>query len=189
MSVSVLLVETRPDRSRELMLALESAGFSLLGIVSEGEDIHDAVRSLKPDAIVIDADSPSRDTLEGLGMVGSRFPRPVLMLSGAADTDLVREMAGLGISTYAVDGLSGPLLRTLIEVTIAQFQRERSLSNALSDAQRQLSERRLIDRAKCSLMESQGLTEDEAYHRMRRTAMSRGIKIVELAAEVMGSRA
>jgi two-component system, response regulator / RNA-binding antiterminator len=103
------------------------------------------------------------------------------MLSESADTELVHEAANLGISTYAVEGLSPALLRSLVEVTMAHFQKQRSLSVELEEAQRALKERRVIDQAKYRLVTEMGMSEDQAYHQLRRMAMERGMKLAELA--------
>lgn len=181
MSVRVLIIDAHSERTGPLAAALEAAGFAVAGIVSEDQDIYAAVGELKPDAILIDADSPTRDTLEGLAVLGQRYPRPILMLSESADTELVRDAARLGISTYAVDGVSAPLLRSLVEVTMAHFQSRRSLSEELQEAQQALHDRKIIDKAKYRLVQEMRMSEEEAYHQLRRMAMQRGMKLVELA--------
>jgi response regulator NasT len=186
MSVRVLLIDAHSERTQPLAQALSAAGFEVAGVVAESEDLHEAVRRLKPDAILIDADSPSRDTLEGLAVLGRRFPRPILMLSESADTELVRDAARLGISTYAVDGISPALLRSLVEVTMAHHHNQRHLASALEDAQQALQDRKLVDRAKYRLVQEMGMSEDEAYHRLRRMAMERNMKLAELARLLLG---
>ena len=181
MSATVLIIDAHSERTQPLAQALRDAGFAVLGVVSETEDLDEAVHRLQPDTILIDADSPSRDTLEGLAVLGKRFPRPILMLSESADTELVQEAAGLGISTYAVEGLSPALLRSLVEVTMAHFQRQRSLSAELEQAQQALKDRRVIEQAKYRLVKEMGLPEEQAYHQLRRMAMERGMKLVDLA--------
>lgn len=181
MVARVLIIDAQSERTEQLAQALAAAGFEVAGIVAESDDVHGAVKALKPDAILIDADSPSRDTLEGLAILGKRFPRPILMLSESADTDLVRDAAGLGISTYAVDGISPVLLRSLVEVTMAHFQNQRSLTSELQEAQQALQDRRFVDKAKYRLVQEMHMTEEEAYHQLRRMAMERSMKIAELA--------
>ena len=181
MPARVLIIDAQSERTEQLAQALAAAGFEVAGIVAESDDVHGAVKSLKPDAILIDADSPSRDTLEGLAVLGKRFPRPILMLSESADTDLVRDAARLGISTYAVDGISPALLRSLVEVTMAHFQSQRSLAGELQEAQQALQDRRVIDKAKYRLVQEMHMSEEDAYHQLRRMAMERGMKIAELA--------
>ncbi|MBV8062199.1 MAG: ANTAR domain-containing protein [Nevskia sp.] len=181
MPARVLIIDAHSERTDLLAQALGAAGFELAGVVSESDDIYGAVQSLQPDAILIDADSPSRDTLEGLAVLGQRFPRPILMLSESADTELVRDAARMGISTYAVDGISPTLVRSLVEVTMAHFQTQRSLAGELQEAQQALQDRRVIDQAKYRLVREMRMTEEEAYHQLRRMAMQRGMKLVELA--------
>ena len=181
MPATVLIIDAHSERTQQLAQALAAAGFVVAGIVAESDDVHGAVKSLKPDAILIDTDSPSRDTLEGLAVLGKRFPRPILMLSESTDTDLVRDAARLGISTYAIDGISPGLLRSLVEVTMAHFQNQRSLASELQEAQQALHDRRIVDKAKYRLVQEMRMTEEQAYHQLRRMAMERGMKIADLA--------
>lgn len=181
MPARVLIIDAQSERTQPLARALGAAGFEVAGVVGEADDIYGAVDRLAPDAILIDADSPSRDTLEGLAVLGKRFPRPILMLAESADTEMVRDAARLGISTYAVDGLSPALLRSLVEVTMAHFQTQRSLAGELQEAQQALQDRRVIDKAKYRLVRDLRMTEEEAYHQLRRMAMERNMKLVELA--------
>ncbi|MDR3418178.1 MAG: ANTAR domain-containing protein [Nevskia sp.] len=181
MSARVLIIDAHSERTQQLAQTLASAGFEVVGVVEETQDVHDAVRTLRPDAILIDVDSPSRDTLEGLAVIGKRFPRPILMLSESTDTELVHDAARLGISTYAVEGFSPGLLRSLIAVATAHFQRQRLLTDELEEAQQALQDRRVIDKAKYRLVQEMGMTEEAAYHQLRRMAMERGLKLAELA--------
>ncbi|GAC1625388.1 MAG: ANTAR domain-containing response regulator [Nevskia sp.] len=186
MSIRVLIIDARSERSRRLELALAEAGFEVLDVVAESGDVHGRVQALKPDAILIDSESPTRDTLEGLASISDRFPRPILLLSDQAqDNELVRSAAQIGVSAYVIDGVSALTIRSLIEVAIAHFDTRRTLFAELEQTQRALHDRRIIDRAKCALMESHGLSEHEAYHRLRRGAMTRGLKLVEMAAELI----
>lgn len=186
MSIRVLIIDARSERSQRLELALAESGFTVLDVVPEGGDVHGRVRELEPDAILIDSESPTRDTLEGLAAIGSRFPRPIVLLSEhASDNELVRSAAQIGVSAYVIEGVSAPTIRSLIEVAIAHFDTRQSLHVELAETQRALHERRTIDRAKCALMEAHGLSENEAYHRLRRGAMARGMKLVDMATELI----
>ena len=190
MSIRVLIIDARSERSRRLELALAESGFEVVDVVAESGDVHGRVQSLKPDAILIDSESPTRDTLEGLAAIGASFPRPIVLLSDQAqDNELVRSAAQIGVSAYVIEGISAVTIRSLIEVAIAHFDTRRTLFAELAQTQRALHDRSVIDRAKCALMETHGLTEHEAYHRLRRSAMTRGLKLVEMAAELIGKQA
>jgi response regulator NasT len=187
MSARIVVVQASSERTAELARALRAAGFDVVGIVADDGDVHGCVSRLAPDAVLIDAESPTRDTLEGLALISKRFPRPILMLSDSADTDLVQDAALLGISAYVVEGFSPPLLKSLIEVSMAHFHTRAALTQELQQARQALGERRQIDQAKRRLMQQHQLGEDEAYHRLRRQAMSRGLRIAELAREILAA--
>ena len=70
-------------------------------------------------------------------------------------------------------------------VAMARFQVEESLRQELAAARSQLSERKVIERAKGLMMKRQGLSEDEAYARLRRGAMDRKLRLVDLAQRII----
>jgi two-component system, response regulator / RNA-binding antiterminator len=64
---------------------------------------------------------------------------------------------------------------------MARFQHEQELRRELADARTQLHERKVIDRAKGLLMQRQGLSEQQAYDKLRKNAMDRGLRLGEVA--------
>jgi response regulator NasT len=80
-----------------------------------------------------------------------------------------------------VAGLPSESIKPVIEVALARFEHEEKLRAELADARTQLEDRKVIDRAKGLLMTRQGLTEPEAYARLRKAAMDKGIKLSEIA--------
>lgn len=181
MAIRVLIIDARSERTPALEHALADAGFVVLDVVPENGAVHRRVADLEPDAIIIDSESPTRDTLEGLATVSGNYPRPIVMLSEQGGTDLVRDAAQLGISAYVVDGVSTSLVRSLIEVSILHFRCQRLLEAELAQTQNAFAERRCIDSVKCQLMEREGLTEELAYKRLRKLAMDRGQRIADVA--------
>ena len=68
---------------------------------------------------------------------------------------------------------------------MARFEHEQELRTNLQHAQTQLQDRKVIDRAKGILMQRQALTEDEAYKKMRKTAMDKGLKLRDVAQRIL----
>jgi response regulator NasT len=96
------------------------------------------------------------------------------------------------VSAYIVAGLSAQRIQPILQVAMARFEREQALLQALTSTQNErdalsteLKERKLIDRAKGLLMQRQGLTEDEAFKKMRKTAMDKGLKVAEVAQRML----
>lgn len=181
----VLLVNDTEKPIGELRQALTRAGYTVLDdVASVGALLH-AVQSQQPDVVVIDVDSPSRDTLEQLSMLHTHAPRPVVMFSGDGDDALIHAAVGAGVTAYVVDGLAPARLAPIVQVALARFAHESSMRKRLDDVQQALQDRKQIDRAKGLLMEKRGLSEADAYAALRQQAMKQGVKLAEVARRIV----
>ncbi len=177
----VLLIDDGAHRVRLIRDELVAQGHEVVGVVDSARVIHDAVEQLHPDAVIVDSESPSRDTLEHLAVLSSRNPRPVVVFAEDDADDPMRRAMAAGVSAYVVAGLQPQRVASVLRVAIARFEQDRQLRVELAEARQQLSQRKVIDRAKGLLMKRQGLAEDEAYALLRKTAMDKGLKLAELA--------
>ena len=181
----VLIIDEFPARARALRAALAKADCEVVGVLASAIALLDQVEALAPDAIIVDTDSPTRDTLEHIVIVSRDRPRPIVMFGSDAAPDTIREVVRAGVSAYVVDGLDAKRLRSIIDVAVARFDEFQRLREELATANRKLSDRRIIDRAKGILMEARGLSEDAAYDFLRKTAMNRKQRIVDVARRVL----
>lgn len=181
----VLVVESSRERAADVCAALALAGHQVAAVLSSAMDLSDQVLATKPDVIFIQADSPSRDTLEHLATMNRDCPRPVLLFSQDTDSEMIRRAVKAGVSSYVVDSVSAERLDSLVEVAIAQFEEFQTLRAELDDANRKLSERIVVDKAKGLLMKARGLDEEAAYHALRKLAMERGRKLANVARDVV----
>lgn len=181
----VLVVDSSRERAADVCAALALAGHQVAAVLSSALDLSDQVLATKPDVIFIQADSPSRDTLEHLATMNRDCPRPVLLFSQDTDSAMIRRAVKAGVSSYVVDSVSAERLDSLVEVAIAQFEEFQTLRAELDDANRKLSERIVVDKAKGLLMKARGLDEEAAYHALRKLAMERGRKLADVARDVV----
>ena len=68
-------------RSLFLRLMLEQVGYTVVAEVFEPREIYAAVKVHAPDVIIVDTESPSRDTLEHVAVLSETDPRPIVMFS------------------------------------------------------------------------------------------------------------
>lgn len=181
----VLLVTDTEKPIGELRNALAQLGYDMLNEVAKPGALPRIVDEQRPDVVIIDTDSPSRDTLEQLAVMNEHAPRPVLMFSNDADQQRIRDAVRAGVSAYLVEGLDAARLAPILEVALARFSHETQLRQRLAQAETELANRRLIDEAKRLLMEQRGLPEQEAYALLRRHAMDHGMKLVEVARQLI----
>ena len=183
--LSVLVIDESRGRSAEICAGLAGAGYQVAALVPDTLDLSDQVQRLRPDVILIETESPSRDTLEHLAVIGRDLPRPVLMFAKDRDSKIIREAMRAGVSAYVVDGLQADRIQPLVEVAMARFEEYRELKRERDEATRKLSDRITIDRAKGVLMKARGLDEDGAYNALRKLAMDRGQPLFDVASDVL----
>ncbi len=181
----VLLVDDEPRRAGTLRAALEAAGHEVIGPFSEALDLLARVRQLSPDVVIIDHDSPDRDTLEHVCTVTRDDPRPIVMFTQDREGAMIREALQAGVSAYVVDGLAPERLRPILDVAVARFEQHHALRRELDEARASLAERKVLDRAKGILMKQRRCSEDEAYRLLRKAAMDSNKRLADVAEQLV----
>lgn len=183
----MLLVDDGAHRVDLIRDELTQQGHLVVGVVNSAVTLHDSVLALKPDVVIVDAESPTRDTLEHLATLSSRLPRPVVVFSEDEADDLMRLAMAAGVSAYVVAGLQPRRIAPVLRVAIARFQQDAALRRQLSEAQDALSSRKLVERAKGILQRTRGIGEDDAHRLLRKLAMDRGLKLEQVAQQVLAA--
>jgi len=181
----VMLVDEQPDRLDLLSEKLAGDGCGVVACVRPEDDLLAAVRRHQPEVVIIDMDSPSRDTLESLRSVQANAPRPMLLFTQDDRERTIREAVEAGVTTYIVDGLQARRVRPILDAALAYFRQYRALEQELHDTRAQLRERKRVERAKGILMEQKGLSEAEAYRLLRKAAMDRNKRLVDIAETII----
>jgi response regulator NasT len=169
------------ERTRILRIALLEAGYNVVATLPGDRFLPERLTQIQPDMIVVDAESQGRDILEHVVMATRDERRPIVMFSDDNDTSYVRKAIAAGVSAYVAAGTPVEHIKPVIDVALARFDHEERLRRELADARNQLEERKVVDRAKGLLMSRQGLSEQEAYARLRKAAMDKGIRLAEVA--------
>ena len=181
----VLLVDQRADRSSSLVAGLEQAGCQVLSRADDCLDFERAVAGTAPDVVIIDLESPDRDTLEGMARLHKGHARPIVMFVDESDSESIRSAVRAGVAAYVVKGADPERIRPVLEVAIARFEQFQALKGELREARASLEQRKVVERAKGLLMERRQLPEQEAYASLRKMAMSRNLRIAEVARRVI----
>lgn len=173
------------ERTRVLRIALLEAGYNVVATFPGDAFLPERLAQIQPDLIVVDAESQGRDILEHVVMATRNERRPILMFSDDDDTSYVRRAIAAGVSAYVAAGVPSDKVKPVIDVAMARFQHEEQLRQELAEARGQLQDRKVVDRAKGLLMSRQNLTEQEAYGRLRKAAMDKGIRLAEVAQRLL----
>jgi len=184
-AMRVLVVDESPERAEILREGLRLAGYEVTASLTSPIALLKTIDELAPDVIVIDTESPSRDVLEHLVVMSQHTPRPVVMFASDAEPAKIRAAVKAGVSAYVVDGLDATRVKSIIDVAVARFEDFQALRTELAEANTRLSERKLVERAKGLLMKTRGLDEEAAYAALRKLAMDRKLKLVEVAQKIV----
>lgn len=180
-SLRILVVEPDPDRVRDIIDALTSAGWSDVKAVAQISTLERVVKEFAPDIVLIDLANPDRDTLEHISHATESTKRAVALFVDQTDDALTKAALKAGVSAYVVDGLKMARIKSVLETAIARFGIMRQMRSELDAAKQALEDRKTIDRAKGILMGQRQIGEDEAYTLLRKTAMDQGRKVIDVA--------
>lgn len=181
----VLIVENHPERLAMLLPALEAAGCVVTATLNSARTLDTQVQALRPDAVIIATDSPDRDTLENICVANRGCPRPIVMFTDDGNPEAIRAATQAGVTSYVVDGLDAARIRPILDVAVSRFEAFQALHDQLEQTRLELNERKLIDRAKALLIKQTGASEPEVYREMRRAAMDRGMKLADIARQIV----
>ncbi|HWE20660.1 MAG TPA: ANTAR domain-containing protein [Hyphomicrobiaceae bacterium] len=184
-ALKILVIDKDPIRRAILDTGLREAGLVNVVLLGETTGLLDQIYRIDPDVILIDLENPSRDVLEQMFQVSRIVRRPVAMFVDQSDRDATQAAVEAGVSAYIVDGLKKERVKGILELCILRFNAVARLQDELDRAKTALEERKTIDRAKGILMQAKGLSEEQAYALLRKTAMNEKRKIAEVAQAVI----
>lgn len=181
----ILVVEPNPERVREIVDSLNTAGWSDVKAVAQISALERTVRGFAPDIVLIDLTNPDRDMLEHISHATETSKRAVALFVDQTDEDLTQAALMAGVSAYVVDGLKMDRIKPVLQTAIARFKMMRQMQAELNAAKQALEDRKTIDRAKGILMRQRNLSEDEAYSLLRKTAMGQNRKVIDVASALV----
>lgn len=181
----ILLINDTSRTGGRLRTALSEAGFDVIDESGLTIDLPARVEAVRPDVVLIDTESPSRDVMEQVVIVTRDQPRPIVMFTDEHDPGVMRQAIKAGVSAYIVEGIHAQRLQPILHVAMARFESDQVLRAQLHARDQQLAERKRIELAKGMLMKMKSCDEEEAYTLMRRQAMSRQQKLIQVAEQII----
>lgn len=182
----VLLIDEDPERVSRVEEGLSARNAVVhTAVRTHGRNLLDLISKISPDVIIIDCNSPDRDTIESLRMVAQSNPKPIVMFVEEEGGERMQDAIEAGVSAYVIDGLTPKRVQPLIDTAIARFRHIDGLRNELKKTREDLASRKTIERAKGLLMTHHGMSEEEAFAAMRTMSQQQGKPIKDVAESVM----
>ncbi|HEV7339313.1 MAG TPA: ANTAR domain-containing protein [Bosea sp. (in: a-proteobacteria)] len=184
-SIKILIVDANQVRAAIIEEGLREAGYHELIRVAGTTGLVAAIERHDPDVVVVDLENPSRDALADMFLVSRHVKRPITMFVDRSDAASIEEAVEAGVSAYIVDGLKKERLKPILQTCISRFNAFSRLQQELDEARSQLDDRKTIYRAKGIVMRLKGLSEEEAYALLRKTAMNEKRKLADIARSII----
>ena len=178
--MKILIAEDETIIRLDLRGLLERAGYDVVGEARDGEEAVALARELEPDLVVMDVKMPRLDGIEAARRILGDRPIPIVMLTAYGQDELVSRAVEAGVFGYLVKPFREQDLLPAIRAARARHEELLELreeAESLADA---LASRKAIERAKGLLMEKEGLSERDAFARLRKASQVSGrpLKVV-----------
>lgn len=181
----VIIAEDESIVRMDLREMLANLGYLVVGEVGDGRSAVNLARELRPDVVIMDIKMPDLDGIEAAKILTEERIAPVLLLTAYSQQDLVERAKEAGVVGYIVKPFRESDLAPAIEVALARFKEFQALEREVEDLREALETRKLVDRAKGLLMDTQGLTEAEAFRRIQKMSMDTRRPMKEIAEAII----
>jgi two-component system, response regulator PdtaR len=183
----VLIAEDDPLVSISLSDQLDELGHTVVAVASDGQEAIDMALREKPEVALLDIKMPNVDGITAAEAIAAQLDIPMLMLTAYSERHLVMRAAEAGALAYLLKPVSAEELAANLRLVVNRHREKLALKNELNKLEETLAERTMIDRAKAILMDRVGLSEDEAYSRIRQKARERRVKMAVVAQTIIAA--
>jgi response regulator NasT len=183
--VRVLLAEDEAPQANATRRMLQAMGYTVVGVSASGEDAVKAAVELRPDVVLMDIHMPGMDGIEAARRIGEAAPANIIFLTGLADREMTEKAAQTEAYGYLVKPVTSEQLQAAIRLAVRRFEQFKEVRQEVADLKQALSDRKVIERAKGILMARKGLTEEDAYKRIRLESHHKNKKMAEIAQTIL----
>ena len=183
-SLRILIAEDETIIRLDLRELLERAGFEVCAEARDGEEAVELARSAEPDLAVLDVKMPRLDGIEAARRILEERPIPIVMVTAYGEEELVSRAVEAGVYGYLVKPFRETDLLPAIATARARHEELAAVRSEAASLSEALAARKAIERAKGLLMEREGLTEQEAFARLRKASQISG-KPLRVVAEAL----
>ncbi len=157
----------------DLREMLTSQGYLVVGEAGDAESTINLARELRPDIVITDIkfEGEEMDGIDVARILTEENIAPVILLSAYGQRSLIERAREAGVVSYLVKPFRESDLPPAIEIALARFREFRTLENEIGSLKDALETRKLVDRAKGILMDTQGLGEAVAFRRIQKMSM------------------
>jgi response regulator NasT len=186
-ALKIILVDENSGRSAMLRRALQDQGHEVICRMNSSAQLQNSNEMTHADVVIVNADIPNETVFANLTNINKTKPKPIVMFTEESNSEMASSAIKSGVNAYIVDGLEERRVQPIIDVAMARFREFQALKDELDATRDQLSERKAVEKAKGLLMKHKHVSEDEAYQSLRKMAMDKNKRIVDVAESVINA--
>lgn len=169
----------------DLREMLTNLGYLVVGETGDGISAVNLARELRPDLVIMDIKMPDLDGIQAAKILTEERISPVLLLTAFSQQELIDGAKDAGVVGYIVKPFRESELVPAIEVALARFREFKALEKELADTRNILETRKIVERAKGVLMDTQGLKEAESFRKIQKLSMNTRKSMREVAEAIL----
>jgi response regulator NasT len=181
----VVVAEDEAIIRMDLRELLQEEGYEVVAECGRGDEAVRLVRELRPDVALLDIKMPGLDGISAAREISVDRLAAVVLVTAFSQRELIEEASDAGVHGYVVKPFERHDLVPAIEVALSRFRAEGLLVEQVESAEGRLEARKVIDRAKGILMDAHGMSEQDSYGFIQKTAMKDRRQMREVAQDVI----
>ena len=181
----VIIADDESIIRMDLREMLTNLGYLVIGEVGDGRSAVNLARELRPDVVIMDIKMPDMDGIDAAKVLTAERVSPVLLLTAYSQRELIERAKEAGVVGYIVKPFRESDLSPAIEVAVARFAEFRALEEEVGNLTEALETRKKVEKAKGILMETQGMSEAEAFRKIQKMSMNTRKPMKEVAEAII----
>jgi two-component system, response regulator PdtaR len=181
----VLIAEDEALIRLDLREMLVEEGYDVCGEAGDGEEAVKLAEELRPDLVIMDIKMPIMDGLAAAERIAGARIAAVVILTAFSQRDLVERARAAGAMAYLVKPFQKSDLVPAIEIALSRFAEMQALESEVAGLTERLETRKLVERAKGTLMAAFGMSEPDAFRWIQRAAMDNRMTMKEVAERII----
>jgi two-component system, response regulator PdtaR len=183
----ILVAEDETIIRLDLRDLLVRSGFDVVAEARDGEEAIALAREHEPDLAIMDVKMPRLDGIEAARRILDERPIPIVMLTAYGQDELVSRAVEAGVFGYLVKPFREADLLPAIRTARARHEELSEIREQAESLAEALAARKSIERAKGLLMEREGLSERDAFARLRKASQVSGRPLRVIAEAVVAT--
>lgn len=183
--MKIAAIDDTPQRAADLQTILTQANFNVRLTLSRVDALEHPFAAVDIELILLRSKAPDHRLLDSLARISVQRDCALTVFTEDRDREKIRYAIQLGVAAYVIDGFDIARMRPVLDVAMTRFRELQLLYRKLEKAEKELLERKIVERAKGLVMKRRSCDEQTAYRAIQKAAMDRNLKMVEVARQVL----